>query len=132
MSIPVLRTIPRLARSGSYRVGRVYVLTTDELAGVLRETGPLEVVSHEGLRTHIVRGTTRPAGRRLPGRRRLVPCGDVERTELALPNGTAWLDHELGTDRVMVRTWAPRDGSDLDQTLWWQGHPVAARLPEAA
>ena len=135
MSLPVLRTIPLLGRSGSdrrNRIGRVYVLSTGELAGVLRAAGPHEVVSHEGLPSHIVRGTTRPVGRRLPGRRREVPCGDVERTELDLPNGTAWLDRELGTDRVVVRTWAPRDGSDLDQTLWWQGHPVAARLADAA
>ncbi len=113
------------------QIGRVYVMSTDDIAAALHQLGTqANVVAHEGLRSHIVRGTTRPVGRwrRLVGRPRFSTCGDVERTELSLDNGTALIDHELGTDRVMVRTWATRDGSELDQTLWWHGHPVAARL----
>jgi hypothetical protein len=112
------------------QVGRLYVLDTDQTITVLNDVGrQAHVVDDEGRRSHVVHGTTRPTGWwRLPGRRRFVPCGDVERTAVSLPNGTAYLDHELGTDRVLVRTWAPRDGSALDQTLWWHGHAVAARL----
>lgn len=112
------------------RIGRVYVLETDELAAVLHDLGTqATVVAHEGLRTHVVRGTSRPVGglRRWLGRPRLIDCGDVTRTELSLDNGTAHLDHELGTERVVVRTWSPRDGSELDQALWWHGHSVSCR-----
>lgn len=119
------RGIPRSAG----HVGRIYVLTTEEVAAALDELGTQAcVVVHEGLRSHIVSGTSRPA-RRLVFclRRRQVGCGDVERTELSLANGVAHLDHELGTDRVVVRTWSPRDGSELDQALWWHGHAVVAR-----
>ncbi|GAA3538819.1 hypothetical protein AFL01nite_27090 [Aeromicrobium flavum] len=135
MSISVASAVSRLrVEPGPLphlgQVGRLYVLTTDQVAAVLDDLGPqAHVVTHDGLLSHIVRGTTRPAGWwRLPGHRRHVPCGDVERTDVSLVNGIAHLDHELGTDRVLVRTWAPRDGSELDQILWWQGHPVAARL----
>lgn len=132
MSLPVIDALLG-GRARRDRIGRVYVVTTAELDSVLLHLGSHQVVSHEGLPTHVVRGTTRPVGwLRLVGRPRHVPCGDVERTELTLPNGRAWIDRELGTDRVVVRTWAPRNGSDLDQTLWWQGHPVAARQLDAA
>lgn len=112
------------------RVGRLYVLDADRTAAALAELGPqAHVVPAEGLVSHVVRGTTRPVGWwRLPGRRRFVACGDVERTEIDLANGTAFLDRELGTDRLLVRTWGPRDGTELDQILWWHGHSVAARL----
>lgn len=112
------------------RIGRVYVLNTDALAGVLAELSTQSsVVIHEGLRSRVVRGATRPTGRvrQLLRRPRLVVCGEVERTELSLANGSAVLDHELGADRVVVRTWSPREGSELDQALWWHGHRVAAR-----
>ena len=132
MSLPVIDAL-RGPRSRRDRIGRVYVVSTSELDSVLQHLGPHEVVSHEGLASHVVRGTTRPVGwLRLVGRPRHVPCGDVDRTEIDLPNGRAWIDRELGTQRVVVRTWAPRDGSELDHTLWWQGHPVAARQLHAA
>lgn len=115
-------------RSG--QVGRIYVMDTDSVSAALHELGTqANVVAHGGLRSRVVRGTNRPVGRlrRLIGRPRYVTCGDVERTELSLDNGTALIDHEIGTERVIVRTWAPRDGSELDQALWWHGHSVAAR-----
>lgn len=124
-----LGTESDVATPHSGRVGRVYVLRTDDIAAALQELGTqAAVISREGLRSHIVRGTTRPSGglRRLIRRPRHIGCGDVERTELSLDNGSAQIDHELGTDRVVVRTWSPRDGSELDQALWWHGHPVAA------
>lgn len=114
----------------SGHIGRVYVITTNEVASALDELGTQAcVIAHEGLRSHIVRGTSRPTRRLLPRLRpRHIQCGDVERTELSLADGVAHLDHELGTDRVVVRTWSPRDGSELDQALWWHGHPVVARV----
>lgn len=118
-----------LAREG--HIGRVYVMNAESIAAALDQLGgQTHVVAVAGARSRIVSGTTRPVGRLrcLVGRPRFFDCGAVERTELSLDNGIALIDHELGTDRVMVRTWAPSDGSELDQTLWWHGHSVSARL----
>ena len=113
------------------RIGRIYVLGADDLAVALRELGTQStVVPHEGRRSRPVQATTRPVCRLrgLFGRPRFVPHGDVDRTELSLATGTASIDRAPDTDLVVVRTRAPRDGSELDQILWWHGHDARARV----
>lgn len=111
-------------------VARVYVVRTEELAAAVRELGgQTAIVARDGRSSRVVHGVTRPVGRwrALFGRQPTRACGPVERTELSLGVGAAVIDDELDTDQVIVRTWSPRFGSELDQVLWWNGHRVAAR-----
>lgn len=118
------------ARPVPGHIGRIYVMTTDDVADALADVGgEAAVVAPRGSRSRTVHGTTRPTGglRSLLGRPRFVPCREVERTELNLATGTARIDLEVGTDVAIVRTYAPPSGTALDQALWWRGHRVAAR-----
>lgn len=129
-SLARLATETTTSHGTAGHVGRVYVLNSAAAAAALDDLGTqTSIIAREGQRSRIVEGTTRPPTRlqRLTLRRRAHACGAVERVDLSLNNGWAQLDHELDSDRVVVRTWSPRDGSELDQTLWWHGHPVLAR-----